>query len=89
LTGFLIYFIYFHRGLEFIHELALQYVSGVHDLGEAATTAYGKTLKCYHSWVVRGVFGVSSSSFISIMADVSTRAHTTDSKSALNPVIHL
>ena len=40
-------------------ELLSELLQGVQDLEEAANTAYSKTLKPYHSYVVRGIYSVS------------------------------
>ena len=47
------------RGLEFIREFLLEFLAGTNDLQQAATNAYTRSLKPYHSYVVRGVFAVS------------------------------
>nr|KAG5714737.1 hypothetical protein BaRGS_000225 [Batillaria attramentaria] len=47
------------RGLEFIREFLREVCSGGPDLSECASNAYGRTLKNYHGWVVRGVFAVA------------------------------
>ncbi|XP_025082717.1 pleckstrin homology domain-containing family A member 8-like isoform X1 [Pomacea canaliculata] len=47
------------RGLEFIREFLREICSGGPDLSECASNAYGRTLKKYHGWVVRGVFAVA------------------------------
>lgn len=47
------------RGLEFIREFLNELLRGEPDLSQALGTAYSKTLRNYHGWVVRGVFAVS------------------------------
>lgn len=47
------------RSLEFIRELLVQVLNGQLDLTIATTEAYNRTLKPFHSWVVRGVFGLA------------------------------
>lgn len=48
------------RGLEFIREFLQEILRGESDLSVAIGTAYGKTLRNFHGWVVRGVFAVAS-----------------------------
>ena len=49
-----------HRGVEYIREFLWDFLTGIDDLTLAANSAYGKTLKEFHSFVVRGVFAVSA-----------------------------
>ncbi|OPL20867.1 pleckstrin 8-like domain-containing family a member, partial [Mytilus galloprovincialis] len=48
------------RGLEFIREFLYEIIRGEPDLSQAVTSAYSKTLRNYHGWVVRGVFAVAA-----------------------------
>ncbi|KAJ7390119.1 Pleckstrin y domain-containing A member 8 [Desmophyllum pertusum] len=47
------------RALEFMQVFLAEVVRGEKDLAVAAGTAYGKTLRRYHGWVVRGVFALA------------------------------
>jgi len=47
------------RGLRFIQQFLNNFKDGQKDLTVALNSAYAKTLKPYHSWVVKGVFAVS------------------------------
>ena len=49
------------RAIEFVYEFLTELLAGVQDLEDAANTAYGRTLKPYHSYVVRGIYSVSIS----------------------------
>ncbi|XP_030830101.1 pleckstrin homology domain-containing family A member 8 [Strongylocentrotus purpuratus] len=48
------------RTLEFIQEFLSEILTGERDMNLAATNAYGRTLKKYHGWVVRGVFALAA-----------------------------
>ncbi|XP_072181029.1 pleckstrin homology domain-containing family A member 8-like [Diadema setosum] len=48
------------RTLEFIREFLTEIIKGERDMNLAATNAYGRTLKKYHGWVVRGVFALAA-----------------------------
>lgn len=60
---------FYNRGLEFIREFLREICSGGPDLSECASNAYGRTLKKYHGWVVRGVFAVSFIHLITMSED--------------------
>lgn len=47
------------RALEFMQVFLSEVSRGEKDLAVAAATAYGKTLRKYHGWVVRGVFALA------------------------------
>ncbi|GFR85652.1 pleckstrin homology domain-containing family A member 8 [Elysia marginata] len=47
------------RSLEFIREFLRECNSGSEEMSVCASNAYGRTLKNYHGWVVRGVFTVA------------------------------
>eukprot|EP00795_Rhopilema_esculentum_P013711 gene13711-4631_t len=47
------------RALEFIHVFLAEICRGEQDLSVAATNAYGRSLRKYHGWVVRGVFSLA------------------------------
>lgn len=47
------------RGLEFIREFLAELLKGEPDLAVAVGSAYSKTLRNFHGWVVRGVFAVA------------------------------
>eukprot|EP00118_Oscarella_pearsei_P011825 m.82460 g.82460 ORF g.82460 m.82460 type:complete len:677 (+) comp36292_c0_seq5:1162-3192(+) len=47
------------RGLEFIHLFLIEVVHGQQDLSVAAGNAYGRTLRRFHGWIVRGVFSLA------------------------------
>eukprot|EP00794_Sanderia_malayensis_P017395 gene17395-19137_t len=47
------------RALEFIHIFLAEICRGEQDLAVAATNAYGRSLRKYHGWVVRGVFSLA------------------------------
>lgn len=47
------------RALEFMQVFLSEVSRGEKDLAVAAATAYGKTLRRYHGWVVRGVFALA------------------------------
>lgn len=51
------------RTLEFTREFIREYQSGTDDITLVVNTAYVKTLKDFHGWVVRGVFAVSPTIF--------------------------
>jgi len=46
----------------FVNELLGEIVMGEESLAVAATNAYGKTLRRYHGWIVRGVFSLAMKS---------------------------
>ncbi|KAJ8290685.1 hypothetical protein GJAV_G00016310 [Gymnothorax javanicus] len=47
------------RGLKFLKEFLSELNSGERDVHAALNNAYGKTLRQYHGWVVRGVFALA------------------------------
>ncbi|MFT7805398.1 pleckstrin homology domain-containing family A member 8 isoform X1 [Arapaima gigas] len=47
------------RGLWFLKEFLSEVNSGQKDVHAALNSAYGKTLRQYHGWVVRGVFALA------------------------------
>ncbi|XP_068179276.1 pleckstrin homology domain-containing family A member 8 [Antennarius striatus] len=47
------------RGLKFLKEFLSAVSAGQQDIQGALNTAYGKTLRQYHGWVVRGVFALA------------------------------
>lgn len=47
------------RGLKFLKEFLSEINTGVKDVQGALYNAYGKTLRQYHGWVVRGVFALA------------------------------
>ncbi|KAG9276691.1 pleckstrin homology domain-containing family A member 8 [Astyanax mexicanus] len=47
------------RGLKFLKEFLSELHSGEQDVHAALNNAYGKTLRQYHGWVVRGVFALA------------------------------
>ncbi|XP_068613855.1 pleckstrin homology domain-containing family A member 8 [Brachionichthys hirsutus] len=47
------------RGLKFLKEFLSAVNDGQEDIHGALNTAYGKTLRQYHGWVVRGVFALA------------------------------
>ncbi|KAI5618271.1 pleckstrin-likey domain-containing family A member 8 [Silurus asotus] len=47
------------RGLKFLKEFLSEVNSGEQDIHAALNNAYGKTLRQYHGWVVRGVFALA------------------------------
>ncbi|XP_066571763.1 pleckstrin homology domain-containing family A member 8 [Amia ocellicauda] len=47
------------RGLKFLKEFLLEVNRGEKDIHAALNNAYGKTLRQYHGWVVRGVFALA------------------------------
>ncbi|XP_077576355.1 pleckstrin homology domain-containing family A member 8 [Stigmatopora nigra] len=47
------------RGLKFLREFLSQVNMGEQDIQAALNHAYGKTLRQYHGWVVRGVFALA------------------------------
>jgi len=48
-----------HRAIEFCCEFLVEFASTTDDLTVIANTVYSKTLKDFHSYVVRGAFKVS------------------------------
>ncbi|KAJ0066050.1 hypothetical protein NL108_001274, partial [Boleophthalmus pectinirostris] len=48
--------LWLRRGLKFLMEFLLEVNTGQQDIQRALNNAYGKTLRRYHGWVVRGVF---------------------------------
>ncbi len=46
------------RALEFIHVFLECVLTGEEDLVVCANTAYEKSLRKYHGWIVRGIFSV-------------------------------
>lgn len=51
--------LWLRRGLKFLKEFLSQVNAGERDIHGALNNAYGKTLRQYHGWVVRGVFGLA------------------------------
>lgn len=47
------------RGLKFLKEFLFELNAGVKDVQGALNNAYGRTLRQYHGWVVRGVFALA------------------------------
>uniref|UniRef100_A0AAY3ZXF7 Pleckstrin homology domain-containing family A member 8 n=1 Tax=Denticeps clupeoides TaxID=299321 RepID=A0AAY3ZXF7_9TELE len=47
------------RGLKFLKEFLSEVNAGERDIHGALNSAYGKTLRQYHGWVVRGVFALA------------------------------
>ncbi|XP_017282084.1 pleckstrin homology domain-containing family A member 8 [Kryptolebias marmoratus] len=47
------------RGLKFLQEFLSEVNAGEQDIQAALNNAYGKTLRQYHGWVVRGVFALA------------------------------
>lgn len=47
------------RGLKFLKEFLSEVNAGAQDIQGALNNAYGKTLRQYHGWVVRGVFALA------------------------------
>ncbi|XP_035284125.1 pleckstrin homology domain-containing family A member 8 [Anguilla anguilla] len=47
------------RGLKFLKEFLSELNAGERDIHAALNNAYGKTLRQYHGWVVRGVFALA------------------------------
>ncbi|XP_034409548.1 pleckstrin homology domain-containing family A member 8 [Cyclopterus lumpus] len=47
------------RGLKFLKEFLSEVNAGERDIQGALNNAYGKTLRQYHGWVVRGVFALA------------------------------
>uniref|UniRef100_A0A9J7XW08 Pleckstrin homology domain-containing family A member 8 n=2 Tax=Cyprinus carpio TaxID=7962 RepID=A0A9J7XW08_CYPCA len=47
------------RGLKFLKEFLSEINTGIKDVQGALNKAYGKTLRQYHGWVVRGVFALA------------------------------
>ncbi|XP_034553991.1 pleckstrin homology domain-containing family A member 8 [Notolabrus celidotus] len=51
--------LWLRRGLKFLKEFLSEVNAGVQDIQGALNNAYGKTLRQYHGWVVRGVFALA------------------------------
>ncbi|XP_061632468.1 pleckstrin homology domain-containing family A member 8 [Phyllopteryx taeniolatus] len=51
--------LWLRRGLKFLKEFLSQVNAGERDIHAALNHAYGKTLRQYHGWVVRGVFALA------------------------------
>ncbi|OCT75832.1 pleckstrin homology domain-containing family A member 8 [Xenopus laevis] len=47
------------RGLKFLYEFLYEVRNGEKNIQTALSNAYGKTLRQYHGWVVRGVFALA------------------------------
>ena len=47
------------RAMEFIQVFVSEVAGGEHSLDIAAGKAYTKSLRNFHSWIVRGIFSVS------------------------------
>ncbi|MEQ2250449.1 Pleckstrin y domain-containing A member 8 [Ilyodon furcidens] len=51
--------LWLRRGLKFLKEFLSEINGGEKDIQTALNNAYGKTLRQYHGWVVRGVFALA------------------------------
>ncbi|XP_028281995.1 pleckstrin homology domain-containing family A member 8 [Parambassis ranga] len=51
--------LWLRRGLKFLKEFLSEVNAGQQDIQGALNNAYGKTLRQYHGWVVRGVFALA------------------------------
>lgn len=51
--------LWLRRGLKFLKEFLSEVNAGEQDIQGALSNAYGKTLRQYHGWVVRGVFALA------------------------------
>ncbi|XP_074540077.1 pleckstrin homology domain-containing family A member 8 [Halichoeres trimaculatus] len=51
--------LWLRRGLKFLKEFLSEIHTGEQDIQGALNNAYGKTLRQYHGWVVRGVFALA------------------------------
>ncbi|XP_047453996.1 pleckstrin homology domain-containing family A member 8 [Mugil cephalus] len=51
--------LWLRRGLKFLKEFLSEVNDGAQDIQGALNNAYGKTLRRYHGWVVRGVFALA------------------------------
>uniref|UniRef100_A0A8C6K9B4 Pleckstrin homology domain-containing family A member 8 n=1 Tax=Nothobranchius furzeri TaxID=105023 RepID=A0A8C6K9B4_NOTFU len=51
--------LWLRRGLKFLKEFLSEVNAGEQDIQAALNNAYGKTLRQYHGWVVRGVFALA------------------------------
>ncbi|KAM9782891.1 pleckstrin homology domain-containing family A member 8 [Neosynchiropus ocellatus] len=51
--------LWLRRGLKFLKEFLSAIHAGEQDIQGALNSAYGKTLRQYHGWVVRGVFALA------------------------------
>lgn len=51
--------LWLRRGLKFLKEFLSEVNAGQQDIQEALNAAYGRTLRQYHGWVVRGVFALA------------------------------
>ncbi|KAM4736176.1 pleckstrin homology domain-containing family A member 8 [Anableps anableps] len=51
--------LWLRRGLKFLKEFLSEINAGEKDIQAALNNAYGKTLRQYHGWVVRGVFALA------------------------------
>ncbi|CAL1611309.1 unnamed protein product [Knipowitschia caucasica] len=51
--------LWLRRGLKFLMEFLCEVDAGQQDIQRALNNAYGKTLRRYHGWVVRGVFALA------------------------------
>uniref|UniRef100_A0A671UQB7 Pleckstrin homology domain-containing family A member 8 n=1 Tax=Sparus aurata TaxID=8175 RepID=A0A671UQB7_SPAAU len=51
--------LWLRRGLKFLKEFLSEVNAGNQDIQGALNNAYGKTLRQYHGWVVRGVFALA------------------------------
>ncbi|TMS11186.1 pleckstrin homology domain-containing family A member 8 [Larimichthys crocea] len=51
--------LWLRRGLKFLKEFLSEVNAGQQDIQGALNNAYGKTLRRYHGWVVRGVFALA------------------------------
>ncbi|KAK5602326.1 Pleckstrin y domain-containing A member 8 [Crenichthys baileyi] len=51
--------LWLRRGLKFLKEFLSEVNGGEKDIQTALNNAYGKTLRQYHGWVVRGVFALA------------------------------
>lgn len=51
--------LWLRRGVKFLKEFLSEISAGEKDIQTALNNAYGKTLRQYHGWVVRGVFALA------------------------------
>ncbi|KAJ3598430.1 hypothetical protein NHX12_001940 [Muraenolepis orangiensis] len=51
--------LWLRRGLKFLKEFLSEVNSGQQDIHAALNNAYGRTLRQYHGWVIRGVFALA------------------------------
>ncbi|KAG8573049.1 hypothetical protein GDO81_012261 [Engystomops pustulosus] len=58
------------RGLKFLFQFLMEVKNGENNIQTALSSAYGKTLRQYHGWVVRGVFAVSGLCWVQLVSVV-------------------